>query len=363
MRVSTRWGRIAMLAVVMGLSLLAGCTPTVDQQEIEFEVPVFAREVETGSVEDRIVCTGSLRSPETAALRAETAGELTIARDSRGNRLVEGSRVQAGQKIAEITGEDVRLAARTEATRERYETSKRDYDSTKKLFDDGLVSEAELASAEANLAEAKVELERSRLTEKRSNLITPISGVILSLARDEQGRPLPEGQLITQGSVVAEIAQTSRLIADVDVVGPDVSRIRSGLSARVRHHAWDDRRFDGRVLRLAPSLDPTTRTLRAEIDVKNGERLLRPGMFVEVTMVTEQREDVTVVPREAVADRGGKKVVFVVKGQRVEQRDVGLGLGDDDIVEIRSGLEPGERIVVRGLETLTDESRVTVSGG
>ncbi len=358
----TRGGRAAVLAAVVTLIGLWGCTPPPDDQQIEFEVPVFAREVETGSVEDRIVCTGSLRSPETAALRTETGGELTLARNGNGIRLAEGMRVEAGQKIAEITGEDVRLAARTDATRERYETAKRDYDSNKALYDDGLISESVLASSEASLAEAKVELERSRLTERRSSLITPISGAILSLARDEQGRPLPEGQLVTQGMIVAEIAPTRRLIADVDVVGPDVSRIRSGLSARVRHHAWDDRRFDGKVVRLAPTLDPTTRTLRAEISVRNPERLLRPGMFVEVTMVTEQRDDVIVAPRQAVADRGGKKVVFVIKGQRVEQRDVVLGLGDDDIVEIRSGLEAGERIVVRGLETLTNDSRVTVSG-
>ena len=85
-------------------------------------------------------------------------------------------------------------------------------------------------------------------------------------------------------------------------------------------------------------------------------------MFVEVTMIAERREDVPVIPREALAERGGKKVVFVLKGQRVSRRDVVAGLGDDDIVEIRQGLEAGERIVVRGLETLTDGTRVQVSG-
>ena len=79
-------------------------------------------------------------------------------------------------------------------------------------------------------------------------------------------------------------------------------------------------------------------------------------------MIAERRENVPVVPREAVTERGGRKVVFVLKGQRVERREVALGLGDDEIVEIKSGLEAGERIVVRGLETLTDGTRVRVSG-
>ncbi|ANM30487.1 hypothetical protein ABI59_14270 [Acidobacteria bacterium Mor1] len=340
----------------------AGCTPPPAEGEIEFSPEVFVETIGTGDVEDRIVCTGTLRSPETSSLRADTAGALAIGSDSAGRRLAEGSRVEAGQVIAEITGEEVRLAARTDATRERYETSKRDYDSTRSLHADGLVSDAELASAEANVAEARVELERSRLTETRSKLTTPISGVIISLARDDRGRPLPNGQLVAQGQVVAEIAPTSRLIADVDVVGPDVARITPGLTARVRHHAWDDERFTGRVSRLAPTLDPTTRTLRAEVTVNNGGGKLRPGMFVEATVVAERREGVVVAPRQAVTERQGRKVVFVIRGQRVEKREIALGLGDDEIVEVRSGLEAGERVVIRGLETLTDNNKVNVSG-
>ncbi len=83
-------------------------------------------------------------------------------------------------------------------------------------------------------------------------------------------------------------------------------------------------------------------------------------MFVEVTLVIEQRVGVAVVPREAVDERGGKRVVFVVNGQRVAQREVALGLGDDEIVEVAGGVEVGERVVVRGLETLTDNQRVRV---
>ena len=130
----------------------------------------------------------------------------------------------------------------------------------------------------------------------------------------------------------------------------------------MRHHAWEEERFEGTLVRLAPTLDTLTRTLRAEVAVANPRGQLRPGMFVEVTLIAEQREDVPVVPREAVAERGGRKVVFVVKGQKVERREVALGLGDDEIVEVREGLEAGERIVVRGLETLTDGTRVRVSG-
>jgi RND family efflux transporter MFP subunit len=344
-----------------GASLLA-CAPAQDEPPIEFHVPVVVRDVRTGTVEGRIVATGTLRTAEGVALRADTGGELLVARDARGRRLNEGDRVAAGQAIAEITGEQVRVAARTEATRQRYEAALRDHDSKRRLFDQGLLSEQELRQAETALADSKMELDQSRLTETRSRLVTPIAGLILHLARDEDGTPLADGQLVTQGFVVARIAPTSGLIADVDLVGIDVARAREGMSARVRHHAYDERRFDGRVVRLAPSLDPTTRTLRAEVAVDNAEGLLRPGMFVEVTLIAERRENVPVVPRDALTERGDRAVVFVLQGQRASRREVVPGLGDDEIVEIRHGLEPGERVVVGGLETLTDGTRVRVVG-
>src|SRR5262245_2650863 len=280
-----RFGRRPLLALVAALA--ASCTPTQDDRAIEFRVPVFVREVATGAVEDRIVATGTLRAPETVALRADTAGELQIGRDGAGHRLAEGDRVQKGQTIAEITGEEVRLQARSEATTQRYEAALRDFESKQRLFDDGLLSEQEYRQVKTALTEAQVERDQSRLTESRSRLTTPIAGVLLRLGRDEQGRPLADGQLIKQGFEVAQIAPLGNLVADVDLVGPDVARVREGLLTRVRHDAGDAETFEGRVVRLAPAIDSVTRTLRAEVAVSNREGRLRPGMFVEVTMVAE----------------------------------------------------------------------------
>lgn len=78
--------------------------------------------------------------------------------------------------------------------------------------------------------------------------------------------------------------------------------------------------------------------------------------------MVERRSDVQVVPRQAVARRAGRSVVFLLDGQRVSRRDVRLGLGDDDQVQVVDGLALGDRVVVRGLETLTDGTRVRVIG-
>lgn len=344
-------------------AVAVGCGSGPQSEPIEFQVPVTVRDVETGDVEERIVATGTLRAAEEVRLTTDTAGVLDVANDGRGRRLVEGSRVRAGQLIAEITGEDVRIAARSEATQKAYEQAQRDYEQKKRLYDEGLISEAEFLPTQSRLADAKLESERSRRTEELSRLVTPISGIVMRMARGEDGAPLADGQRVMQGTEIARIVPAGALIADAELIGSDVIRVRPGQPARVRYFAWDERTFDGRVARLAPEVDPQTRTLRAEIAVEDTDGLLRPGMFVEVTIVADRREGVAVVPRTAVTERRGEKVVFIVEGQAVAQRTVSLGLGDDRVVEVREGVEVGDRVVVRGLETLSDAQKVRVTGG
>jgi membrane fusion protein (multidrug efflux system) len=354
-----------LIAIVFfGIVFFSGCNPNSSVDEVDFLVPVSVSDVGTADVEDQIVATGTLRVSEMVYLEVEAGGLIEFAKNSNGRRYSEGDRVRAGDVIARITGEDIRLAAGTEATLQRFETAKDDYESVKQLFDEGFKSKTELLDAQSALEEARLSYEKSLNAESRSVLTTPIDGVILSLARknDNENQPIADGQFVKAGFEVARIAPTEYLIADVDLVGQDVARVAVGLPGRVRHYAWEDRYFPGEVIRLAPTIDATTRALRVEVSVANPEGLLRPGMFVEVALVKEQRKGVTVAPREAVTDRGGKWVVFVLKGQRVAMKEVVLGLGDDDIVEIREGLDGGERVVVQGLETLMDQTRVRVTG-
>ena len=354
--------RHPLAAMAFVALMLVGCGSRQTGEQIEFHVPVSVRTIATGTVEDRVVVTGTVQAPEVISLRADTSGVLRAWRDEAGRRLVEGDRVEIGQLIAEITGEDVRIAARSEATLQRYESAQVDYESKKQLFESGLMSAQEFRPVESELAEAKLEWERSQLTETRSRLVTPISGIVLKMLRDEQGRPMADGQLVAQGTEVAQIAPTRHLVAEVDLLGPDLARVRPGMPARVRHNAWADHVFEGELMRLAPTLDSLTRTLRADVAVDNPDGKLRPGMFVEVTLVAERREEVPVLPRDSVTERGGVKVVFVLNGTRVARREVVLGLGDDELVEVRNGVEVGERVVVRGMETLIDGTRVRITG-
>ena len=352
---------VVPLAAIGLLAAANGCAPPMDAPETEFRIPVEVEDVGTGTVEDLVVATGNLRPTGIVTLDIETPGLLRIARNGDGQRLAEGMRVSAGDVVAQVSGEDARLHARLETTRQALAAAEAQLERRRELYAANLAHEEELQQAEERYETALYNFERSTLDAAKATLTTPIDGTILRLARDTNGRPQADGQLVRAGFTVAEVAPLDELVADIDLIGPELARVQVGLAARIRHYAFEES-FTGEVIRLSPMLDPNKHTFRAEVAVANAERLLRPGMFVEVVVVVEQRPDVVVVPRDAIANRAGKSVVFVLDGQQVSRRDIRLGLGDDDKVQVLDGVAEGDRVAVRGLETLIDGARIRVVG-
>lgn len=346
------------LALVLPLALV-GCDGAVTAPPVEFRIPVEVAEVSENTVEDLIVTTGTLRARESVVLSVETPGFLEVGRKD-GLRLAEGDSVAVGTRIAETTGEDARLASRLNATRLNLEAARQELDRRQQLYDKKLASEEELSRIRATFEAALHDYEMSKRTSEKARIVTPIDGVILQLARDTDGRPMADGQKVLAGFEIARIAPTDTLIADVDLVGPELARVRPGQEVQVSHYAFPGMTLPGRVLRLSPQMDPRTHTFRVEVEVGNAEGLLKPGMFIQASIVSERRENVATVPREAVAKRAGRDVVFVIDGQRAAMRVVRLGVGERLSIEIRDGVAAGERVAVRGLETLTDETRVRV---
>lgn len=348
------------IAALFTLTMI-GCGGPPPDVQVEFRIPVETEAVTNDDVERIVAATGTLRPRSLATLNNEVPGVLYVSRNKDGERLVEGDTVTVGQKIAEITGEDARLHAGIEARRVALENEKNELDRRRNLFQQGLIAETDLRQQEVQHESALLEYERSRLNASKGELTSPIEGVILTLARNADQLPVADGQLVEPGFRVAEIAPLDPLIADVDLVGPELSQVEVGMQVRVRHFAYEEPN-PGQVLRIAPKLDPTTHTFRIEVAVDNSNNHFRPGMFVEVNIIAAKRSEVPVVPREAVTRRGSANVVFVVSGQRANRRDVRLGLSDDEKYEVIDGIKAGDQVVVRGLETLTDGTRIRVIG-
>lgn len=353
-------GRLLWVAPLV-VTVIA-CRGDGDTKEFEFHVPVTTSRIETGTVEDIIEATGTLRAGAEVNLGAESVGVLRIAQGKDGRRLSDGSRVAANQTVAVIEGQDPRLAARLEGFRARYDQARLEYESKRKLHEEGIIDDLSFKTAESAMVGARLDVEQAELTEAKTVIRSPIAGLLVDLARSSDGSRVADGQRVQSGFQIGKVISASTMVAELDIAGGEVARVAVGQPARVSHYALK-RDFAGEVIRVSPVTDPVTRTFRVEVEVRQGDSGLRPGMFIRAHVVTERRDAVPVVPRHAVVTRGVEKVIFLVEKQRAVQRRVVLGLGDDEVVEIREGVKAGETLVTSGYETLVDGARVRVSSG
>jgi RND family efflux transporter MFP subunit len=177
-------------------------------------------------------------------------------------------------------------------------------------------------------------------------------------------RRLDPGALVGPpgGGAIVTVVRVDRLRVFITLNEYDAAGVSLGKDAHVELDALPGRTFWGKVVRLAPSFDLLTRTLEAEVQLPNPSGELRPGMYGRGSIVLEIHPGRPVVSVNAVQISSGKKYVFVLHDTKVERRPIEAGADVDkgDALEIRSGLQAGEEIVIAGTDGLSDDTTVRV---
>jgi RND family efflux transporter MFP subunit len=203
-------------------------------------------------------------------------------------------------------------------------------------------------------AEQVAEIERTRKAAALVEVRAPASGLVLA-------RNLSLGQRFEEGTELYTIADLGRVWVLADAGELDARHFKAGAQASVTQPGLG-RTLGARVSPVLPRFDPETRTLKVRLEVDNPGYVLRPDMFVDVEMPVETPAAIT-VHKEAVIDSGTRKVVYVrVSEGMFEPRRVETGLREGDRVEIVSGLNEGEIVVVSGNFLLDSESRMRAAG-
>ncbi len=180
----------------------------------------------------------------------------------------------------------------------------------------------------------------------------PRDGVVLE-------RNAVDGQAFKAGDVLFRIADHSLVWVMADVAEGDIGALKPGQSVKVTTRAHPGRVFDGKVSVVYPHLMKETRTVRVRIELPNQDLALLPDMYAEVEIATGSDAPVVTVPASAVIDSGTRQVVILDRGDgRFEPRDVKLGRRGDNYVEVTSGVEDGESVVVNGNFLIDAESNL-----
>jgi len=342
--------------------------------------------------------TGSLIADEEAEVAAETSGRVVETPVERGTRVADGSplvriaateaEASAQEAEANVAQIEVRLGLNTDQAfdvekvpevanaRAARELAQAEFDRAKKLYDDRVISGSEFdqrrtqlevtrrqydtAQNSARQLYRQLEAARARLKLARKALAdtvvrSPFAGVVVE-------RKVSIGDFVTRGTKAVTVVKTNPLRVELTVPEQSVSAVQPRQSLELAVAAYPGRKFAGQVRFVSPALRTDQRALTIEAIVPNSDGVLKPGLFATAEVQEPRKERALFVPSAAIRNLEGSNRVYVVKGDRVEERMVTLGQVVGQNTEIVNGIAEGDEVARTNLERLADGTRVRVTG-
>jgi len=267
----------------------------------------------------------------------------------------EGCEVNAGDLLIELNSDLIRPTH--EMAKAQVERDQIEYDRMKNLVAGDATSRRDLDDATTRLAVSKAQLEQVTARLERTQIVAPLGGVLNDL-------PLEEGEYVKVGTPVAEIVETRVVKVVVDVPEKDIVFFETGREAEVRVQTEDqdkDKWLTGKITFISELADRQTRSTRMEISVSNEDRLVRGGQIVSVRLTRRILKDAVMIPLLAVIPMEDGNTVYVVNSSEASRREVKLGIIKGDRVEIRSGVEPGDKLIVAGHRFVAPGQKVNIT--
>lgn len=318
--------------------------------------------VDTALLTSGPVITGTIRPERDATVRAEVSGAVLRVRAEAGQAVRKG---EVLLQVEQTTVRDVYLSARAavRTADAAAELATRNLERTDRLHEAGAVSNRELESARVNAssaagaaADARARLANAQQQLNRTTVRAPFNGVVADV-------PASEGDIVSPGTALVQVVDPASMQLEATVPVEQVAELRVGTPVQFTVAGYEGREFDGKIIRVNPSVDPATRQVRILVALPNGERSLVGGLFAEGRVTTDTRSAL-VVPVSAVNVRGLRPTAVRLKGGRVERVEVATGLEDrvTERLEIRSGLVVGDTLLVGAAAGLSPGTMARVRG-
>jgi membrane fusion protein (multidrug efflux system) len=306
-------------------------------------MPVEVALARQDTVIDAIRATGEVEAVQSIELRPDVDGRLV-------QILVrEGTEVRRGTPLFKI--DDAELKAQVTRLEAERDLAQQALERTRQLLEQNASSEADLELAEANARSSRAQLALQQLRLDRTLLRAPFSGIVGE-------RFVSVGDYVTNSTRLVTLQTVDPQRAAFQVPERYSRRLQVGQEVTFRVAALPDVAFAGVVDFVDPVVQLPARTITVKAEVPNPGRDLKSGMFIEARLATDVRTGAVIVPEDAILPLQGANFVWVVVDGAASRRQVELGVRLPGFVEVRSGVEAGEQVVVGGLERLSEGAPV-----
>jgi membrane fusion protein, multidrug efflux system len=313
--------------------------PTQGQNRASNAIPVEVAAARIGTVSEVVEAVGTARANEAVVITAKQPGFVKTI------NFTEGQTVPAGTILVELESRERK--AELDAALSLRDESRRAFERAEQLFQRGAFADARVKDLKGQLegAEARVSAAQARL--KDLVITAPFGGRVGM-------REVSAGALVQPGATLTTLDDTERVKIEFSVPETALARLKPGLSVAASTAAYGKERFRGTVTVIDTRIDPLNRAVRVSSLFDNRDGRLKPGMFMTVELVLDQRDQAVLVPEEAVVPAGDRQVVFVVESGRAKRREVTIGRRQGGEVEIFEGVKAGDAVITTGLQRVRD---------
>ena len=339
------------LVWLLGVAALVGCRNAESEGGEPgdgadgFSLPVEVATALVDTVVDAIGATGQIEAVHSIMLQPEVEGRIVDI------LFREGSIVQKDKPLFKV--DDAELVAQVARAEAERDLAKQSLERTRKLVDENASSEADLEIAEATYRSNAAQLQLLRVRLDRTVVRAPFRGLVGS-------RRVSLGDYVTTSTQLVSLQTYNPQRAAFRIPERFAQRLGAGQEVLFRVASLPGREFRGIVEFVDPVVELPARVITVKARVANSDRALQAGMFIEVRLATEVRPTAVIVPEEAVVPMEGVVIAWVVSAEgTVERREVQLGVRTPGFVEVRSGIDGGDQVVVGGQARLQPGMPVT----
>ena len=341
-----------ILVVLFFLIIAAGCgKKQAAETEIDFtrvtNVEVYT--VMTAAFEDYITLPVVVVPNKTANIGLTAGGKVAKIHVDKGDHVT--------KDMILLETDDVLLKAQYELAAANLAYQKKEFARSEKLFKDGTISSADFDGSELQLATTQSSYDIAKKQYEDATLKASFAGTVTM-------RNVEVGDILGPGMPAFRIIDMNRVKVQAGIPEKHIVSFKVGNTVTISFDAIPDRIFEGKINYISPEAAPSVRTFLAEIMVDNSGGIIKAGIMGNARILRTIYEDALMIPINAIVESQHGRSVFVAgQDNTAEEREIVLGQGaNDTMVLVAEGIQPGDKVIVKGQQDLVTGESITITG-
>ncbi len=351
---------IAIIILLVVVGIIAGIKALQTGAMMSMKPPVMIETVTAAVVEPQrwesvLTSVGSLTAVQGVMVSAEVAGKVVKIAFEPGSMVQEGDLLVQQDVVAET--------AQLRSAEANHELAKVNFARAKRLLKEQTYSRSEYDNADAQLKQTAAQFDNFKAAIAKRTIQAPFTGALGI-------RLVNLGEMLSVGDEIVSLQSLDSVFANFSLPQQHFSKIENGLLVRIQTDALPGTVLEGTITAINPQVEAATRNIMVQATLQNDDLLLRPGMFVTITVLLPEQQDVLAIPATAVLNAPYSDSVFIVEdapedspskdGQIARQQFVRIGRRLGDFAAVESGLNEGDMVVTTGAFKLRNGQAVTI---